>query len=346
MKLTARGWIVAGLIVISYASAYRFGPRGLNAIVGAGTITLIFGALQVYRMGDVSMTRYVPTYGTIRDTIQIRVLLRTEKPFNATATDSIPTDLAATNNTQAVSIDETTLRYDLSLDERGEHQIGPLRLTAEDVLGLVKTNRLFNETSSILVRPTVYLLDGPRRDDLVQLYGESGDDRLQFSQLREYRRGDPVRDIHWKSSAKNPGPDLVVKEFTADEGTRTVEIAAGAAPDCDDMMADAAASIALHLLDAGVNVGLTTPHGRIDPFDATNPRNQILDHLARTGHGRINTQYNPQILINATRTGVYIDIEGRKSTFDELAGRSISGASQQFTKPLTQARRLSESLAS
>lgn len=346
MKLTTRGWIVVLVIAISFASAYRFGPRGLNAIVGAGIVTLVFGVLQVYRMEDVSMTRYVPTYGTIHDTIQIRLVLSTANPFNARVTDSIPSGLSASNNTQSVSIDETTIRYDLSLDERGEHHIGPLQLTAEDVLGLVETNRLFDNTTSILVRPTVYLLEGSRRDDLVQLYGESGDDRLQFSQLREYQRGDPVRDIHWKSSAKNPGPGLVVKEFTADEGTRTVEIAAGAAPGCDDMMADAAASIAIHLLEAGVNVGLTTPDGRVNPFDASNPRTRILDHLARTGHGKLDKQHDPQILINATRTGVYIDIDGRRSTFDELAGRSISQADQQLTQPLTQARRISESLAS
>ncbi len=345
MRLTTRGWIVVGLIVISYISAYRFGPRGLNTIVGAGTVTLVFGAIQVYRMGDVSMTRYVPTYGSIHDTIQCRVLLYAGKPINATITDSIPDSLSATNNTQSVSIDDTTIHYELSLDQRGEHRIGPLRLKAEDVLGLVETTRLYDETNSILVRPNVYLIEGPRRIDLVQLYGESGDDRLQFSQLREYRRGDSVRDIHWKSSAKKPGPDLVVKEFTADEGTRTVEIATGAAPDCDDMMADAAASIAIHLLEAGVNVGLTTPHGRVAPFDATNPRDRILNHLARTGPGKINKQHNPQILINATRTGVYVDIEGRRSTFDELAGRSILQSDNHLIKPLTQARRISESLA-
>lgn len=344
MRLTTRGWVVVGVLLVSIVSAFLFGPRGLNAIVVAGTIAILVGFIQVYRINEVTMTRYAPQYGQLNDTIPVRVIVNTAKPFNAKITDTVPDALSAKNNAQSTTINDTTIRYDLSLDERGEHHIGPLRITAEDVLGLVETNVLFDETTNILVRPNVYLLEGPRREDLVQLYGESGDDRLQFSQLRQYRRGDPVRDIHWKSSAKHPGPEPVVKEFTADEGTRTVEIAAGADPDRADLMAEATASIAIHLLEAGVRVGLTTPNGRVDPYEPTDERTRILNHLARVGPGKINDQYEPQILINATRTGVYLDIEGRKSTFNEIIGRSMSHPDNKPAQPLTDARRISESI--
>lgn len=40
----------------------------------------------------------------------------------------------------------------------------------------------------------------------------SGDDRSEIFQNREYREGDPIRDIHWKLSARND--ELIVKEYS------------------------------------------------------------------------------------------------------------------------------------
>ena len=99
---------------------------------------------------------------------------------------------------------------------------GPLRLVAvtlgrSDPLGLVRARVTVPAPQSVLVLPRRYpvaalALPGPRKYQQggVALAASVGDSE-EFVALRDYRPGDPVRRIHWKSWARAGRP--VVKEF-------------------------------------------------------------------------------------------------------------------------------------
>lgn len=99
---------------------------------------------------------------------------------------------------------------------------GPLRLTAvtlarSDPLGLFRARVPVPAPQSVLVLPRRYpvpalALPGPRKYQQggVALAASVGDSE-EFVALRDYRPGDPVRRIHWKSWARAGRP--VVKEF-------------------------------------------------------------------------------------------------------------------------------------
>ncbi|MFC6153295.1 DUF58 domain-containing protein [Nocardioides yefusunii] len=104
--------------------------------------------------------------------------------------------------------------YRVSTDVRGRHQLGPALLRVSDPLGLVAVTRGFRSTDSVVVLPLVVPLDGlpltsPSR-------GTSGASRSSThgdaddTTVRAYRRGDDVRRIHWRSSAR--AGDLVVRQ--------------------------------------------------------------------------------------------------------------------------------------
>ena len=99
---------------------------------------------------------------------------------------------------------------------------GPLRwkgatMARPDPLGLFRGFVHVSAPQSILILPKRYLLRpialpgaSKYQQGGVALAGSVGESE-EFVSLREYRRGDPLRHIHWKSSAKAGEP--VVKEF-------------------------------------------------------------------------------------------------------------------------------------
>lgn len=345
VSLTRRGWVVVVLVVVAVGSAFVSGPRGLNAVVVPGVIVLVAGFAQALRYEPPVVTRELPRRAHRGETVVVRLHVTAEKPFAARVRDTVSAGVEAVSVPAEATIADTTLRYEVVARKRGPQRVGPVRVFARDVFGVVEREFVVGEEDDLLVLPYVYSLEGHRRDDLVELYGALGDDRQHFYELRLYERGDPVRDIHWRSTAKQPGMELVVKEFSADESTRTVEVAVGSTPGAEDWMADAAASIIVHLHEAGVQVGLSSPDGRVAPTDRTDHRIRLLDHLALVGWGRADGSVDPDIVVEASLERVVVRFDGRVTSFSEVAGREIAREDGGPRAPLTAARRIRESLA-
>lgn len=319
MKLTRRGLGMIAVVLGAIAMGAMFGARGLNAVAAPGIVALVAAVVQVYRLDAPSLDREVPDNGYRGETVPIRLEFGVAKPFSAHLHDVVGEGLTADDNDRDIALTSGTIEYAVTLEERGERSVGPTYLEARDVLGLVEKTIRYPGRDSLLVRPQIHVLAGPRREDLIRLYGGHGDERQEFDHLRHYERGDPLRDIHWKSSAKQPDGELIVKEFAAEEGTRTVEIAAGAAPGCADAMADAAASIAIDLLRTGVAVGVRTPSGHLDADIGLDQRNRILDHLAVAADGQPVGAGDADIRIESTGSGVRVNLIDGGFEYRELA---------------------------
>ena len=119
---------------------------------------------------------------------------------------------------------EVETRVELTPLRRGVIRFTGVTFARPDPLGLVRSFVKAPAAQTVLVLPRRYLL--PR----VQLPGtekyQSGGVAMaanvgrsdEFVSLRDYRRGDPVRHIHWRSWAKTGKP--IVKEFEDDYFTR------------------------------------------------------------------------------------------------------------------------------
>lgn len=111
-------------------------------------------------------------------------------------------------------------RYQRALYKRGVYRVGPVRVRCGFPLGVVEIVReIANSTRTIHVLPRVYPL---RRLPLAGLnlgqphsflVARGGGDQ-SFLGVREYRRGDSPRHIHWPSSARHG--QLIVKEFESE----------------------------------------------------------------------------------------------------------------------------------
>lgn len=104
--------------------------------------------------------------------------------------------------------------YRVSTDVRGRHPLGPATLRVSDPLGLVEVARGFRSTGSVVVLPLVVPLTG--LPTVVSAQGSQGRTRsathgdADDTTVRGYRRGDDVRRIHWRSSAR--AGDLMVRQ--------------------------------------------------------------------------------------------------------------------------------------
>lgn len=108
--------------------------------------------------------------------------------------------------------------YRMRLSQRGRYLLGPVELSTRFPLGLVERSVVFDVGDEILIHPRIGQLTAKwKRDhflatELVQKRAtRRGTFDDEFHRIREYRRGDDPRAIHWRTSARRN--ELMVREF-------------------------------------------------------------------------------------------------------------------------------------
>ncbi|MDQ1701969.1 MAG: hypothetical protein QOF57_1221 [Frankiaceae bacterium] len=97
--------------------------------------------------------------------------------------------------------------YPVRSENRGRFRVGPLTIRLSDPLGLCELVRAFSSTDTMLVTPQIIALPTVRiagswnggGDGRSRSVASAGDDDVA---TREYRRGDDLRRVHWRSTAR------------------------------------------------------------------------------------------------------------------------------------------------
>jgi len=102
---------------------------------------------------------------------------------------------------------KAAVTYSLRSEIRGRYPIGPLRLRLTDAFGMCEVTRAFSATDSLVVLPKTWPLDAVRPGSMWGGKGESLSRRAAASgeddvATREYRHGDDLRRVHWRSTAR------------------------------------------------------------------------------------------------------------------------------------------------
>lgn len=111
-------------------------------------------------------------------------------------------------------------RFEMPLvcEKRGFYELGPVGLASSFPLGLVEVKQRRNDgVQTLTIYPDVFnIVSLPLRGAPSQIHRggyllPEGSGAAEFSGLREYRRGDNPRHIHWPTTARSN--ELMVKEF-------------------------------------------------------------------------------------------------------------------------------------
>ena len=188
------------------------------------------------------------------------------------------------------------IEYPVQAEVRGKYEIGPLRVRVSDPFGLLELHRTFTKTSSLVVIPTTEPLPAI---PLTGAWTGSGDNRPRpFASgsaadvtVRDYRVGDDLRRVHWRSSAR-VGTLMVRREEQPWQSRCTLfvdnraRVHRGQGPHSSiERAVTAAASLAVHLTAQGFQVRLVSAlgeeieHGWHDGDIATTAR-PLLERLA------------------------------------------------------------------
>lgn len=264
VRPTGRGWQVLFFGVLSLVVAYLIGTTQIYQL-GYALLALILAAfaLGFWPSRGLSYSRRLP--GGERPTAgretSVELLVsnasRSASPRVEIA-DRLPKprffELPLADGRGIGKIKVTT-----SFPNRGLYSLGPAEVKAKDPFGLLHFIRRFPETTEVVVYPEVHDLPGfPLRGSGADAgargaVSQRGD---EFSGLREYRRGDERRHIHWKSVARTG--ELVVREFAATAPRRyavTVDLQRaglrGSEAEVEDSIS-AGASVLSHLAAEGL----------------------------------------------------------------------------------------------
>ncbi len=237
------------------------------------------------------------------DTVEIKTRLSNKSPFplfNLVIRDNLL--FAAPREREIFLLAEylrggssLSLEYSRLAPKRGKYLVGPLVVYFFDPLGLFFLKRSFNVYNEIYVYPNPVSITKfpPLKEGSMPWFGlqtaraRLGDD--EFFGTREYKDGDPVKTIHWISSARHN--KLIVKEFQNQSFFRATILFNlrydYSYEDSPDSMAEymiiLAASVAKYLLSQGVLLEVVAHTGevvRILPNKGQEHMEDILRFLA------------------------------------------------------------------
>lgn len=331
--LTHRGWFVGILAGGALLMGIQYGARGLNAIVAPAVVLLVAGFVSLMRVDHPEVTRRVPRSGFVGDTVRVELTVETARAVSAVVEDDIPTGLDA-DAVFRTSLDNGALPYTLYLRNRGVHSIGPARITVSDILDLWEQEFVCGETSRIMAYPRVRRLATDA--DLILDNVTVTEGRDQFDDVREYRRGDPLRDINWKASAKGRG-ELIVTEYSGGDPSDWTRLGVSVAGPGTDRAAEALVSLAAHLLRQGIAAGVITARADIDPGFGPNQLERILDVGARLSIGELEPEDRSRadILIVAPADGspIRVEVDDRSYRFHDFLDSTTNSPRESDSRP-------------
>jgi uncharacterized protein (DUF58 family) len=191
-----------------------------------------------------------------------------------------------------------TVRYPVRSDLRGRYQLGPLGIRLTDPFGMCELTRFFTARDFLVVTPVIQPLPGVRLggewsgngDSQARSIASAGEDDVT---AREYRHGDDLRRVHWRSTARR-GELMVRREEQPWQSRSTILLDTravahhGEGPGASlEWAVSAAASIGVHLTRGGHAVRLLTDSGTAVSSAAHDPASgngdfegMLLDSLA------------------------------------------------------------------
>ena len=314
LRITRRGRLAIALIAVAVLLGWQFGSRSLNAVAAPTLAALLMGAIHVRRSGEPTVDLSPVEAGFPGETRGLTV--------SVSGRGIATVEIEMPDGTTEEQIDATvtlphTFELETTLEERGTYEVGPPLVRQRGPLGLVERRVETAVTTTLAVYPRRHTL---ARDGVVSRFftDELETERQEFDRLREYTPGDPLRHIHWKSSAKHD--EFLVMEFAPTRRTETVTIAASSTPGYADEMARASATFAEAALDAGFDVEVVVPDDVLPPGQGTIHRQNLLGLLARAGSGPIpdSVADEADVAIHATEDGTDIRIADRQYALSDL----------------------------
>ncbi|CAN5750752.1 hypothetical protein BH10ACT1_BH10ACT1_41020 [soil metagenome] len=208
--LTWRGRGVLVLSLLLAVPARLLGSRELTTVVACGLVAVVLGVAWVVRRPRLEVRREIypsrvsrGVQAVARVSVANRAVLPSTPAVGLDPCGSVVNEIALPRLAPGRVRART---YELPTDRRGRFTVGPLRIARADPLGLAHRVQDQGGVETLWVHPRQHVvttvgggrvrrMDGPEIDRLPH-------GTITFHALREYVRGDDLRHVHWRTSAR------------------------------------------------------------------------------------------------------------------------------------------------
>lgn len=217
---TRDGYAVGSLALLIFIVAFNLQSGWVYAIDALLVGFLIVGFLSAqHAVWRIALTRTLPM--DVVEGEQVRVGLRLSagaggRRFFVRVDDAVPgLQPAEVTLTAVAPLRETHASYVTTAMRRGVHRVRTAVIRSGGLTGLFEARREVPASGEITVYPGYWKLSRFPLATWTPAFQSVGLTRrrggLEFFGLRDYRAGDSVRHVHWRSSARRGA--LVVREF-------------------------------------------------------------------------------------------------------------------------------------
>ena len=212
---------IATLFLISYWFSFLYSITWILALLLS--LLLLIDVVMLFKKNAINADRTLPEKFSNSDpnTVQVSIQNKYGFPVQAEVIDEIPVQFQKRDFLKALLLPSNkTQLFDYSLVpfQRGEYVFGNLNVYVSTRLKIVKRRYTFSKDQMVKVYPSfiqMKKLDFLALDQKINLHGMKRIRRIghtmEFEQIKEYVRGDDVRTINWKATAKRNG--LMVNQF-------------------------------------------------------------------------------------------------------------------------------------
>ncbi len=286
-SMTATGKVVAACAPLALFVAALSGWREFSVISIGAFLALLVAVTFISRPQPVDVSRtLVPQKVTVGESSTGVLTVR-----NASRRRIGPRDAQDVLGDRLVHLSIPALRAGEVIEEhyvvparnRGLFDVGPVRLTRSDPLGLFRRLQGQGSIEQLWVRPRVHPLRSISSGWAKDVEGPTSDTSPRgsaaFHALREYQFGDDLRHVHWRTSARRGS--LMVRHFVDTRRTQEVVLLDPRATIYTEESFEAAVEVAASVCAsgeaAGRSVTLALP---LQVEGAQDMRYPALDRLA------------------------------------------------------------------
>ncbi|MBO6585862.1 MAG: DUF58 domain-containing protein [Gracilimonas sp.] len=253
--------VLAG-VALTFLVGYFVPPVGAFAEILFFGFIVIFGIdllLLFSKKEPAAGNRIVPQRLSNGDENTIRLQLTNQLNFTAQAEiiDEIPHQFQIRDFSISTSLPsgmEKEFTYELRPTERGEYDFGDINLFINSRIGFVRRKVSIAASQTVPVYPSfiqmrkfeMYAISNRLTDIGIKKIRRVGH-TMEFDQIKEYVRGDDVRSINWKATAR--ANDLMVNQYQDERSQNVINVI-----DMGRVMK--MPFDGLHLLDYAINTSL------------------------------------------------------------------------------------------
>jgi uncharacterized protein (DUF58 family) len=278
---TRDAYVVALLALLIFFVAFNLQAGWVYAVDALLVAILVAGFLSTrYAVRGISVIRTLPTEATEGDPVHVGLTLRAAgiaRRFFVEVHDAVPGLEPASVTVPAVTTrGATRISYGTQAVRRGVHAARTAMVQSGGLTGLFRVHREVAAPGTITIYPRYWKISRLPLAAWTPTPQTSGSGRrrggLDFAGLRDYRAGDSVRHVHWRSSARRGA--LVVREFEQETpgavvlllDTQPDPYVGHRAADAFDDLIRAAASVAWYMTSHGavVRILASRPEGALD----------------------------------------------------------------------------------